>query len=203
MNIRVYEGKVEEDVLKSALEELELEENQVLYNVSHEKVGLLKKDIVKINLVTLDDIIEYSKDFLNEILTLMKLEVSFETKKRDNQIYINMISSNNSLLIGKNGQTLKSLTTILKQSIYNKIKVMPHINLDAGNYKDSKDKRLEKLALKLAKDVERTKTSIELENMNSYDRRIIHNILSNNKSVYTISEGEEPNRHIIIKSKEE
>lgn len=203
MNIRIYEGKNEEDLINKALDELKLTKEEVLYSFTKEKVGLLKKEVIKMMLLTQDDIISYSKEYLNQLLTLMKLDVSFEVKKRDNQIYINMISSNNSILIGKNGQTIQSLNYVLKQSIYNMINVIPHITLDAGSYKEGKDKRLEHLALKLAKEVAKTKQDIELENMNSYDRRIIHNILSDNKNVYTISEGVEPNRHIIIKSKEE
>ena len=66
-------------------------------------------------------------------------------------------------------------------------------------YKENQEKRIERLAKKLAREVVKTKMEIKMENMNSYERRIVHNILSNNKKVSTISEGEEPNRHVVIK----
>lgn len=55
------------------------------------------------------------------------------------------------------------------------------------------------MAKRIAKEVITTKVDVKLDNMNSYERRIIHNTLSNNNKVSTISEGEEPNRHVIIK----
>ena len=62
---------------------------------------------------------------------------------------------------------------------------------------------LEKLAKRVAKEVSETKIEAKLDSMNSYERRIIHNALTNNKNVYTESEGEEPNRYVVIKPKEE
>ena len=114
-----------------------------------------------------------------------------------------MYSDNNSILIGKSGQTLKALTTVVKQIVFNQIKQYPYIILDVENYKEKQVKYLERLAKNVARDVERTKVEVALENMNSYERRVIHNILSESKTVYTISEGEEPNRHIIVKPKED
>ena len=82
-----------------------------------------------------------------------------------------------------------------------KFGILPHLILDVENYKENQEKRIERLAKKLAREVVRTKVEIKLDNMNSYERRLVHNILSKDKKVYTISEGEEPNRHVIIKLK--
>ena len=59
------------------------------------------------------------------------------------------------------------------------------------------------MAKQIAREVARTKVEAKLDPMNSYERRIIHNILTNNKKVYTESTGEEPNRCVVIKPKEE
>jgi spoIIIJ-associated protein len=114
-----------------------------------------------------------------------------------------MYSNNNSILIGHNGQTLKALTTVVKQVIYNEIGEYPYLILDVENYKEKQVKYLERLAKNIAREVGHTKNPVELENMNSYERRIIHNILSDNKYVYTESIGEEPNRHVVVKPKED
>ena len=60
-------------------------------------------------------------------------------------------------------------------------------------------KRLERLARNIAKEVSKTNVEVHLENMNAYDRRIVHNILTDFKGVTTTSVGEEPNRHVVIK----
>ena len=129
----------------------------------------------------------------------MGLDVSFESKIREKQITIKMYSDNNSILIGKSGQTLQALTTVLKQIVYNETKQYPYLILDVEYYKEKQVKYLERLAKNIAREVAQTKNEVALENMNSYERRVIHNILTDNKKVYTISEGEEPNRHVIIK----
>lgn len=203
MKIEVFEGKDEQEILTNALEELNVVEEDTLHYVTKEKVGLLKKEIVKLHIAKLEDVAIFIKDYLNDIITDMGLEVSFETKIREKQITVKMYSNNNKILIGKNGQTLQALTTIVKQKVHNEIGQYPYILLDVEDYKEKQTKYLERLAKNVARDVAKTKVEVELENMNSYERRIIHNILSDNEKVYTISTGEEPNRHVIIKPKED
>ena len=62
----------------------------------------------------------------------------------------------------------------------NNFKIYPHIILDVENYKEKQEKNLERLAKRIAREVATTKVDVKLENMNSYERRIVHNILSNN-----------------------
>ena len=71
------------------------------------------------------------------------------------------------------------------------------------NIKDKQITHIERLAKNLAREVKNTKQEIVMENMNSYERRIVHNCLTNMKGITTISEGEEPNRHVIIKPTED
>ena len=129
----------------------------------------------------------------------MGLEVSFETNIRNKQITIKMFSDNNAILIGKNGQTLSALTLLCKQAIYSQLGIYVYINLDVENYKDKQIAHLERLAKNIAREVRQTQTPVVMDNMNSYERRVVHNILTNFKGVKTESEGEEPNRHIIVK----
>ena len=77
----------------------------------------------------------------------------------------------------------------------------PRIVLDVEDYKDRQNRRLERLAKNLARDVVRSKVDIEMDSMNSYDRRIVHNVLTDFKGVTTESVGEEPNRRVVIKLK--
>lgn len=203
MKIEVFEGKDEQEVLSNGLNELNVSEEDTLHFVTKEKAGLLKKEVVKVHIVKLEDVATFIKDYLNGIVTDMGLEVSFETKIREQQITVKMYSNNNKILIGKNGQTLKALTTIVKQKVHNEIGQYPYVLLDVENYKEKQVKYLERLAKNVARDVARTKVEVELENMNSYERRIIHNILTDNDKVYTVSTGEEPNRHVIVKPKED
>ena len=110
-----------------------------------------------------------------------------------------MFSDNNSILIGKNGRTMKAIEMLAKQKILVEYGLRVKLFLDVENYNEKRIKQLERLAITTAKEVSRTKVEAILDNMNSYERRIIHNKLTDFKGVTTISEGVEPNRHIIIK----
>lgn len=199
MEVKVYEGKELTEVIKKAKHDLMIEDNDFIYTVENKKGTLLKKGSVKVNLYLLKDIQDRAKNILNDILKDMGLNCQFECKIREHQILIKMFSDNNAILIGKDGRTLQALTTIIRQIIANEISLYPNIYLDVENYKEKQQSRLERLAKNLARDVVKTKIEVKMDNMNAYERRIIHNALSNNSKVQTISEGEEPNRHVIIK----
>ena len=203
MEVYVYEGKSEELVLEKALTNLNVTENDILIKKEKIKGGLFKGETFKFTVIKLSDISNSIKEFLKEILAKMDLEVEFETSMREKQINIKMFSNNNAILIGKNGQTLSALTTIVKQYVYNQIGVYPYINLDVENYKDKQIMHLERLAKNIAREVRSTKNPVTMENMNAYERRIVHNVLTNFKGVKTESEGEEPNRHVVVKPSEE
>jgi len=201
MELFVYEGKDENGVLTKALKDLDLTENDVLYKKEVIKGGLFKGTTYKFSIIKLTDIQIYLKELLTNILEGMGLKVSFETKIREKQIYIKMFSDNNPILIGKNGQTLSALTTIVKQAIFNQVGAYPYLNLDVENYKDKQIGHLERLAKNIAREVKTTKNPVTMENMNSYERRIVHNILSQISGIKTESEGEEPNRRVVVKIK--
>lgn len=201
MEVREFEGKVLEETIEKALEELNITKEEAIIKTEESKGNLLKKKSYKIKVYIYKDIQNYVKEFLANLTNLMGLEVTFESKLREEQIYIKMYSNNNSILIGKDGKTLSSLMIIVKQMLNTQFGITPHLILDVENYKETQEKRIERLAKKLAREVVRTKVEIKLDNMNSYERRLVHNILSNDKKVYTVSEGEEPNRHVIIKLK--
>ena len=129
----------------------------------------------------------------------MGISVEFETQKRPNYIKVNMMSDNSSILIGKNGRTMSSLQDLLRQSIQSKLGTRVNVILDANDYKEKQEKNIERLAAKLAKDVVKTNIEVKMDRMNSYERRLVHNRLSNFKGVTTESTGEEPNRCVVIK----
>lgn len=202
MNKYIYEGKTLEEAKNKALTELNLTEENVIINILEEKNGLLKKS-VKIELVDINDIITEIKDTINEIISLMGLTSNLEVRRRENNITITIFSNNNSILIGKNGRTISAIQTIIRQIIHSQVKSNLQIIIDVENYKEKRIKNLEYLAKKVAKEVAHTKVETKLDPMNSYERRTIHNVLSQNKYVYTESEGIEPNRYVVIKPKKD
>ena len=198
-----YTGKNIDELKANAYQELNLEENECLIKVTEEKGSLFKGQSYTLDVYKIADVATEIKNYLNELLTKMGLETTFETKIRGEQITIKMFSNQNNTLIGRNGQTLKALQQIIRQHIFNMICVYPYILLDVENYKEKCENHLEKLAKQIAREVTKTKQPVIMDNMNSYERRIVHNTLANFKNITTFSEGEEPNRHIVVKIKED
>ena len=133
----------------------------------------------------------------------MNIQSNLEVKVRENSINLKIFSDNNSIIIGRDGRTLESLQNILRQILVNEVEESYKLNLDIENYKEKRVSILERTAKRIAREVAKTKVETKLDRMNSYERRIIHNALGNNKYVYTESMGEEPNRYVVIKPKEE
>lgn len=196
-----YTGKTKEEAIEKATKELNVEEKNLIINVLEEKNTLLKKN-VKIEVIDYNDLIDYIKEVITEITKLMGATVNLEIRRREDNITIKIFSDHNAVLIGKNGYTVDALQTIIRQIVQNATKSYVGIILDIENYKDKKNKNIEYLAKKVAKEVANTKVEAKLDSMNSYERRIVHSILSENKFVYTESIGEEPNRCVVIKPKE-
>ena len=129
----------------------------------------------------------------------MGIETNFEVRRRDKSISIKLFSNNNAILIGKNGRTMSSMQQLLRQTIKNKLNIKINIILDVEEYKIKQQKNIERLAVKLAKDVIRTNIEVKMDSMNSYERRLVHSRLADFDGVKTESTGEEPNRCVVIK----
>ena len=197
-----YSGKTKEEAInnaKIALQELEKD----LYIKEIEVKNSLFNKKVEIEVIRHDDVIEYIKEYLKELIKNMGLTCNLEVKKRENGVNITVISDNNSILIGKNGRTLNALNQLLKQVLFNEIGEYFPFNLDIGEYKVEREHKLESLAKRTAREVAISKVEAKLDPMNSYERRIIYTALADNKKVITESEGEEPNRYVVIKPKED
>ena len=197
-----FDGKTKEEAIEKALTELKVNEKDLIVNILEEKTSLLKKS-VKIEVINYNDLIDFIKETIIEITKLMGLSVNLEVRRREENITIKIFSDHNAVLIGRNGKVLEALQTIVRQIIQKETKEFISVILDVENYKDKRIKNLEYLAKKVAKEVANTKVETKLDSMNSYERRIIHSVLTDNKYVYTESVGEEPNRCVVIKPKDE
>ena len=202
MNKYYYEGKTKEQAEELALEELKVSKEDLIINSTEEKNNLLKKS-VKIEVLNMNEIVAFIKDTINEIIKKMHAEANLEVRRRENNISVTIFSDNNSILIGKNGKNVAALQLLIRQMVNSKLNTPLGIIIDVGNYKEKRAKNIEYLAKKLAREAYKTKTEVTMDSMNSYERRIVHEALAEDKYVYTESIGEEPNRKVVIKIKEE
>lgn len=190
-------AKTQEEALEEAVKRLHLSSEKIFINVLDElPEGLNCEALVDVNL-TLE-----GKKYLENILKSFNIGYQIEARSvGDSQIYFNIDSNENPLLIGVKGKTLDALQTLVRALIssYTKDKIIA--TLDIGAYKSNRVHQLEILATKTAKEVAKSKISVKLKPMNSYERRIIHEKLSEWRDVFTESEGQGENRAIVIKPK--
>ena len=142
--------------------------------------------------------------FLKDVFASMDLgEVRITSKYNttDGCLEVDFEGEDMGILIGKRGQTLDSLQ-YLTSLVVNKGKSdYIRVKLDTEDYRRRRKETLENLARGIAYKVKKTRKPVVLEPMNPYERRIIHSALQGNKFVETVSEGEEPYRHVVVKLK--
>ena len=201
VNKHEYTGKTyEEAVNKAKIDLQELEENLII-NTKEEKKTLLSKK-VEIEVIEKREVKDYLKKLIKTLLKDMGFDVEIEITVNNNTPTYRLYSTNDALLIGKDGKNLKALTTVVNAILTKEINSNYKFLIDVSDYKEKNDRRIERLAKKLAREVRETKVEVKMNSMNSYQRRLVHNILNNNKYVYTESVGEEPNRSVVIKPRD-
>ena len=144
------------------------------------------------------------KRYLESILQGMNVTYQLEVRSLNDEkeIYYNIHTNENPLLIGVKGKTLDALQTLVRNLLQTYTKENLVVNVDVGSYRENRKHQLEVLATKTAKEVAKTKVPVKLKPMSSYERRIIHNKLTEWRDVFTESEGEGTDRAIIIKPKQ-
>lgn len=203
MKIYTSEGKTENCAKEKALEEAIASEKEVFLKVEEIKGNLLKKTKYKAYVVTKQEIKDELNNYINELSKYMNIKIKSEVIEEDSIYKIFLDSDNNSILIGKDGRTLKSLQLLFRQYINMQTGFHIKINVDVSDYKEKKLKILENTIKKIAHEVIHSKIEVKLDPMNSYERRFVHNLINDYTMLETKSIGEEPNRCIVISYKQD
>ena len=151
-----------------------------------------------------DELFITSKNFLKQMIEDMGIDCDIESRTEGNIIKFNIMCSEESdigIIIGKRGETLDSLQYIVNLVTNRNADTYIRVILDCNQYRSKRERSLQKLARRLADKAVQTGRDIKLEPMNPYERRIIHTYLQNDENVNTFSQGNEPNRRVIIKRK--
>lgn len=140
------------------------------------------------------------KDFLEELIRLMKLDAEVNVEEAAGSVKAQIEGEDSAILIGKEGHTLESLQFITSIAL-NKGRDEDRVRyvIDVGDYKERRIENIKDRAQGLAKEVSEKGEPVNMEPMNSYERRAIHMALRESTEVMTESQGEGPERHIVIK----
>ena len=185
--------------MELAVKYFHLSEEKIFLNILEENETEMKVEaLIDINLAL------EGKRYIESILQAMNIEYQLEVRSLndEHEIYYNIHTNENPVLIGVKGKTLEALQTLIRNLLQTYTKDQLVVNVDIGDYREHRKHQLEVLSTKVAKEVVKTKVPVKLKPMSSYERRIIHNKLSEWRDVYTESEGEGSERAIVIKPKQ-
>ena len=140
-----------------------------------------------------------AQKFLMDVTDRMgvKVDVYVDESKADN-LSIHMIGDTLGILIGRRGETLDALQYLTSLQVNKGREGYIRVTLDTENYRAKREDSLRRLAQRMANRAVKTGRKVVLEPMNPYERRVLHTALQNHPAVTTHSEGEEPNRRVVI-----
>ena len=137
--------------------------------------------------------------FLMDVTAMMNVKVDvYVDDTREDGLYIHMIGDTLGILIGRRGETLDALQYLTSLQVNKGREGYIRVTLDTENYRAKREDSLRRLAQRMANRAMKTGRKVVLEPMNPYERRVLHTALQNNDAVTTHSEGEEPNRRVVI-----
>ena len=193
INVYSFEGTNEEECRMKCLEELDVYDNEIITK-EYEEENNYKIEVIKI-----EEVKEFIREFTTNILEKMNLKSQINVDEDEKIFTVKLKSNDNSILIGKDGKNLSALQILIRQAVRNNTKFNLKINLDISNYKRRKEQFFESDIKNIINEVLTTKTNTTLDPMNSYQRRLVHNVANNYYNIETESFGEEPNRCVTIK----
>lgn len=203
---KIYEVKTIEEAYDLAKNDFHFPIDELKFEVLSEKKGFLgigSKLEVQASLAV--DPFTKGKEYLQVILDANNINAVIEKKVRDDVVEYDIEAGDeNGYLIGKRSRSLIAMQILVSHYVNRyfidsdkQISVL----VDVGEYKKKRVRYLERLAIQFGKQVAKTKQKIKLDYLNAYERKIVHSKLATWDDVKTYSEGEEPNRFLIIEPK--
>ena len=197
MTVKVYTGKNLDDLLKSVAAEKGVAVEELTYTVKEEKAGFLGiGGKVEAEVYCSKDIEAFLKAYLERFFENIEMQAEVTVENDDGFYRIQINAENNAVLIGKNGTALQSLNTIVKAAASSEFRKRVGVLIDINGYKQEKYHKVCALAMRVAKDVRRTKTDAILDPMPADERKAIHNHLADMDCITTESEGEGNHRRL-------
>ena len=197
-------GKTYEEALMAGLAQMGLPSDKVDVEVLEEGskgfLGIGAKPY-RLRLTKKDTPALRAEEFLQNVTELMGLDVVLDVQDEEEALRIEMQGDNQGILIGHRGETLDALQYLTSLLVNKGGKDDRRVTLDTEGYRAKREQTLINLANRMAAKVQRSGRRMVLEPMNPYERRILHATLQDNPHVTTHSEGEEPNRRVVIAPK--
>jgi spoIIIJ-associated protein len=149
--------------------------------------------------VSPETIAHTGKEFVEGLLASMELEADVSTRLEEERAVIDVTGDDLGVLIGRRGQTLDALQEVTRTAVQRRLRSRVRLLVDVEGYRSRRRESLTEYARSMASRAMERGTEIELEPMNAYERKVVHDAVSEIEGASSYSEGEEPNRKVIIR----
>jgi len=203
MRIVEKTGKTVEEAITAGVMELAVERDRVKVEILEEPTkkglfGLFGTKLARVKVYYEDNPGELATEFIFSICQAIDIKADIQVSKTGEHWHINISGPELGLLIGRRGDTLDALQYLTNLAVAKKLSERVRIVVDVEGYRLRREETLIRLAKRLSDKVKRTGTRIVLEPMNPHERRIIHTSLQDETRISTFSEGDDPNRRVVI-----
>src|SRR5688500_16130532 len=148
---------------------------------------------------TPEEVAETAKEFVSGLLTAMGLEGEIGTKVDGSTAHVDIAGEHLGALIGRRGQTLDALQEVARAAVQRRLRSRVRLAVDVEGYRARRRDSLAEYAREMAERAKERGTEIELEPMTSYERKVVHDAVAEVDGASSFSEGEEPNRKVVIR----
>jgi spoIIIJ-associated protein len=146
-----------------------------------------------------DEAAEVAEEFVSGLLEVMDLEAEVTSRIDEGRVMLDVTGSDLGALIGRRGQTLDGLQELVRTVVQRRLRSRVRLLVDIEGYRARRRASLADYARAMATRARERGTEIELEPMNAYERKIVHDAIAEVDGASSFSEGEEPNRKVIVR----
>ncbi|KJS47615.1 RNA-binding cell elongation regulator Jag/EloR [Desulfosporosinus sp. BICA1-9] len=203
MRIAEKTGKTVEEAICAGVMELAVDRDRVKVEVLEEPVkkglfGLFGTTLARVRVFYEDNPGALAIEFIEKICQSIQVKADTQVSNTGEHWHINITGPELGILIGRRGDTLDALQYLTNLAVAKRLSERVRIIVDVEGYRQRREETLIRLAKRLSEKVKRNGTRIVLEPMNAHERRIIHTSLQDETRISTFSEGDDPNRRVVI-----
>ncbi len=156
-----------------------------------------------LNEVDLEEQADAIADFVEELLERMGIDAIAEPTTRRGHVYVDIVDGpedDMALLIGRHGQTLDAIQELARTAVGRRMDDRIRVLVDVGDYRKRQEDRLVEQAREVAERVQRTGTEEQLDPMNAYERKLVHDVVGEFEGLESVSEGVDPDRFVVVRA---
>jgi spoIIIJ-associated protein len=140
-----------------------------------------------------------AEEFVTGLVGAMNLEADVTSRVEEDTAYVDVTGDDLGVLIGRRGQTLDAVQEITRTAIQRRVRARVRLMVDVEGYRQRRRQSLAEYAKSMARRAKERGTEIELEPMNAYERKIVHDAVAEVEGATSFSEGEEPYRKVVVR----